>query len=218
MLGQPGSALAVAIAQRNPGLRVGWHFHACDSHPLTRKRWPWGRSPALAGVALLLLPTARALLRREIRAQWNQFCATGLACSFINGHHHLHIHPFIAREMRAVVPAGFRGWVRGFHVQSFGRSGHGSTARLGWLRRPAQNWLRIWNETRRSDSLWGLDRLFRMNADEVARVVPTLPAGLHEFLFHPRSAPNDADGRALRELRQHPGLALARGNVAKCPA
>lgn len=213
MLGQPGSAHAVAVARRNPGLRIGWHFHACDSQPLTRKRWPWGRSPALAGIALLL-PSARALVRQEIRSQWDQFRASGLSCSFINGHHHLHIHPFIAREMRAVVSPDFAGWVRGFNVRSFDPPEKKTTLPVRYLRRPAQRWLGIWNEIPRSDSLWGLDRLFCMSAAEVARVVATLPEGLHEFLFHPRGAPNDADGRALRELRPQAEHAQPRWPVA----
>ena len=47
----------------------------------------------------------------------------------------------------------------------------------------------------------GLDRTFRMNADEIASVLPTLPDGSHEFIFHPRHE-NDADQRALLELKR----------------
>lgn len=131
MLGQPGTQHGVGVARRNPQLQIGWHFHACDSQPLTRARWPWGRSAGLAGLAIFFLPSARALVRREIRCQWEQYQATGLPCAFINGHHHLHIHPVLAREMRAVVPRSFNGWIRSFNVQPFPRAAWASSALSG---------------------------------------------------------------------------------------
>ena len=200
MMGQAGGAHALEIIRRNPELQIGWHFHACDSRPLTQHDWPWGNSPARAGIALAISPAARKLIRRELCEQWSAFTATGVPCRFINGHHHLHIHPFIAREMRQVVPATFTGWVRGFEVNFFAADPRGNLAyRL--LRRWSANWLKVWPADRRTDSLWGLDRTFRMNASEVAQVLPTLPDGHHEFVFHPRRD-QDADLKALLELKR----------------
>jgi hypothetical protein len=200
MLGQPGSKHAQEIIRRNPELQIGWHFHACDSQPLTIRRWPWGKSPARAGIALAVSPAARVLLRRELSEQWRQFTATGVKCQFINGHHHLHIHPFIAREMPPLVATAFNGWVRGFEVKFFGDGARGS---LGYrlLRCGSARWLKAWPAGRRTNSLWGIDRTFRMNADEVAQVLPALPGGFHEFMFHPRGD-HDADQRALIELKR----------------
>lgn len=201
MLGQPGSAHALEVIRRNPALQIGWHFHACDSRPLTRARWPWGKSPMRAGIALAISPAARALIRRELSAQWEQFVATGVTCRFLNGHHHLHIHPFIAREMRQLMSDSFTGWVRGFEVRFFGDDERGG---LGYdlLRRGSARWLKQWpEERRRTSSLWGLDRTFNMQAGEVTRVLPALGDGLHEFIFHPRTE-NDVDQRALLELKQ----------------
>ena len=203
MLGQPGTAHGIEVALRNPALRIGWHFHACDSRPLTCEQWPWGRSAAGAGFAMALLPSARALVRGEIRAQWEGFEASGLSCQFINSHHHIHIHPFLAREMRSAVATTFGGWIRSFNVESFEGRGMGATR---CLRRPSRHWLRAWDGVRRSDSLWGLDRLFSMKDSEIARAVTRLPGGLHEFVFHPRGGPGDADMRALLALRSHPGF------------
>jgi len=203
MLGQTGNAHALGIVRRNPGLQIGWHFHACNSRPLTRRRWPWGNSPALAGMALAVWPAARTLIRRELLTQWNLFTTTGVQCRFINGHHHLHIHPFIAREMHQVVSASFTGWVRGFEVKFFAAEARGRLIyRL--LGRWSAHWLREWPANRRTDSLWGLDRTFCMNAIEVGHVLPTLLDGRHEFLFHPRRE-NDADQRALLELQKMRG-------------
>jgi hypothetical protein len=200
MMGQPGTAEAVNIARRNPDLRIGWHFHACDSVPLTRARWPWGRSPVVPGLALGFWLPARRLMRREIQAQWGRFTATGLTCAFINGHHHLHIHPRIAPDMRQAVSTRFTGWVRGLGVRFFDPRLLAARGYRG-LRRPAERWLAAWSPARRTDSLWGLDRLFRMQAEEVAAVLPALPPGLHEFVFHPRRE-GDADHTALMRLRQ----------------
>lgn len=200
MLGQPGSEHALEIIRRNPELQIGWHFHACDSQPLTVHEWPWGNSPARAGMALAVSPTARDLIRRELPAQWNQFSATGVKCRFVNGHHHLHIHPFIACEMSRLVAGQFTGWVRGFEVNFFGANPRGNlTLRL--LRHRSAHWLKAWPAGRRTDSLWGLDRTFRMNADEITPLLPTLPDGFHEFIFHPRHE-NDADQKALIELKR----------------
>jgi hypothetical protein len=40
---------------------------------------------------------------------------------------------------------------------------------------------------RTTDTLWGLDRLFRMDAEEVRSAMAILPDGFHEFMFHPRT-------------------------------
>ena len=199
MVGQPGTLQALEIARRNPALQIGWHFHACDSEPLTCPMWPWGRSPVRAGFALAAWPSARSLVRRELSEQWKAFLATGLDCRFINGHQHLHIHPFIAREMFRLVSGSFTGWVRAFEPRFFGTN-HEGKLRFRILRRYSRHWLRRWPSSLRTQSLWGLDRLFCMQAVEIEQVLPTLTAGRHEFLFHPRTA-NDADQRALVELR-----------------
>src|SRR5208282_3200020 len=95
MVGQPGTADAVRAAQDNPGLRVGWHLHLDNSQPVTCAAWPWGDSYRRAGWAIGLSRRARWLMREEVRAQWEGFRATGLACAFVNSHHHLHAHPFV---------------------------------------------------------------------------------------------------------------------------
>jgi len=201
MLGQPGTAHAIEVAQRNPALQIGFHFHACDSQPLTRARWPWGSSATRAGLAIAMSPGGRRLLRQEAAAQWQAFLDTGLPCAFLNGHHHLHIHPLIARELHRLTGESFPGWVRGFEARFF--AGDGSWLNR-WLRHRSAGWLAHWPRDRRTDSLWGLDRTFCMQAGEVNRVIPALSAGRHEFMFHPRRI-GDPDHRALIELKQRQG-------------
>jgi hypothetical protein len=46
-----------------------------------------------------------------------------------------------------------------------------------------------------------------MDAAEISTVLPTLGDGLHEFLFHPRTADeSDPDTRCLLALKSHPSL------------
>jgi predicted glycoside hydrolase/deacetylase ChbG (UPF0249 family) len=172
MMGQPATADAVALPKQTPTLQVGWHLHLSDSQPVTCATWPWGKSHWHAGFAIAFSP---ALMRREVAAQWEQFQATGLRCAFVNSHHHLHAHPFVFAELLKVLPADFGGWIR----------------RGGWWRGPF----------RVSDTLWGVHRTFRMNAAEVRAETTKLPAGLHEFLFHPRNVEHDCDFQALMELK-----------------
>ena len=204
MLGQPGTAQAVTLAREHPTLQIGWHLHLCDSLPTTRAAWPWGASPGRAGLAIGLLPGARKLMRAEVREQWGQFTATGLTCAFVNAHHHLHVHPAVLREVVAVLPGEFSGWLRGFDVRGFDRHPKAAGRVAQWLGPAVRWWLRRGSPLRTSDTLWGVDRLFRMQAGEIRAAIKTLPRGFHEFVFHPRGTTPDADLAALLQLRDPP--------------
>jgi predicted glycoside hydrolase/deacetylase ChbG (UPF0249 family) len=202
MMGQPGTEHAVELARANPSLQIGWHLHLVDSRPCTIETWPWGASHTRAGIALGSSPGARAAARREIEAQWSAFRDTGLECRFANAHHHLHIHPFVRRSMLAVMGSEFSGWLRWGRIRCFGRA----AATIGYrlldaaLMAPHRGRL----PCRESATLWGIDRTFRMRAEEIRRVLPTLGAGLHEFMFHPRSL-DHRDTTCLLELADlHP--------------
>ena len=201
MVGQPATDEGVELAKKSSSLLIGWHLHLCDSKPLTSERWPWGNSPAKAGWAMGVSKSARELARREIRAQWEAFQSTGLNCAFINTHHHLHVHPFVRRELEAIIPQGFGGWHRGGHFHFFD---HGlAPDQLGLRLAGATFKLRGLNGSLCpvADTVWGVDRLFAMRANEIQKTIAGLPDGLHEFIFHPRSLTRDADFEALLELR-----------------
>jgi len=204
MMAQPGTEAAVAMARENPSLQIGWHLHLNDSLPATTDRWPWGASPVKAGFAIGLSPSARRLMRREVAAQWELFQRTGLECRFINSHHHLHAHPFVYRALLETVGPRFGGWIRLGRPRLFG---HASTPLL-WRtldalyldrRRESSPW-------RSTDTLWGIDRVFRMDAAEVRGTLATLPDGFHEFLFHPRTR-SCPDTLCLLELNESPAPA-----------
>jgi predicted glycoside hydrolase/deacetylase ChbG (UPF0249 family) len=198
MMGQPGTDAAVALARDTPTLEVGWHLHLNDSLPCSIPVWPWGSSPARAGVAIGLSPRMRALARREIQLQWRQFVDTGLRCAFVNAHHHLHIHPFIRRTLVETIAGEFDGWMRWGRPEFFeatpARFGYGLLDRL--LHAPQRKRLPF----PLTSTVWGIDRTFKMNAAEIQATLPALGEGLHEFIFHPRSIESDADTRCLLEL------------------
>lgn len=182
MMGQVGTHDAVRLANANPTLQVGWHLHLTDSQPATVVRWPWGESPARAGWAIGLFPYARRLMEDEVARQWELFASTGLPCAFVNSHHHLHAHPFVYSATRRVVGERFDGWLRLGRPRYFGGSGAivALADRVLNQRRKLSPW-------RVTDTLWGLDRLFRMDPQEVRAAMAKLPDGLHEFMFHPRT-------------------------------
>ena len=202
MLGQPATAEAVRLAREHPTLLVGWHLHLNDSQPVTTPRWPWGSSPVALGWRLRLSGAARTLMRAEVQTQWRMFCKTGLRCAFFNSHHQLHAHPVVYRQVLRTLAGGFKGWLRLGQPRRFKRGWWSSllTSRVlaGRRRRrcPFQT----------SRTLWGLDRLEKMNASEIAAALVSLRRhrGRHEFLFHPRDVHDDGDldSRALLRLRE----------------
>ncbi len=203
MLGQPATSEAVALAKQHPDLRIGWHIHLCDSIPETLPLWPWGSSPAAAGLRIALSAKARQLARREIEAQWSAFKRTGFRCDFVNSHHHLHLHPVVLRTIRDVLgPCAHGAWLRSFDYRFVGRppwaarlTGMAAAAMAPWLRR-------LWNSDV-GTSVWGVDRTFRMEASLLRHAHQGLGSGRHEFLFHPRyPSESDPDTRALLALRR----------------
>ena len=185
MMAQPGTDDAVQKARSHPTLQVGWHLHLNDSQPATTEVWPWGASPAAAGFKIGLSPKARTLMRREVARQWELFQATGLECRFINSHHHLHAHPFVYQALLETVGPQFKGWIRLGQPRSFQPDPVFILWRmLGRVYLERRRRLSAW---RASDTLWGIDRIFKMEPGEVREVLAKLPDGLHEFLFHPRA-------------------------------
>ncbi len=185
MMAQPATDAAVQLARAHPSLQIGWHLHLNDSLPATTDRWPWGSSPAQAGFSIGLRRQSRKLMRREVARQWELFQSTGLECRFINSHHHLHAHPFVYQALLDVVGRHYQGWIRLGRPHAF----HTTPLTLLWsaLGRTYLNRRRRLSAWHTTDTLWGLDRIFHMNATEIETVLPRLPDGFHEFLFHPRT-------------------------------
>jgi predicted glycoside hydrolase/deacetylase ChbG (UPF0249 family) len=201
MMAQPGTEEAVAMARAHSDLQIGWHLHLNDSAPATVEQWPWGSSPARAGISIGFSRSSRELMRREVMRQWELFRDTGLPCHFVNSHHHLHAHPAVYQALVEVLGPDFKGWIRLGRVRFFQPAPQFfSTSRLvdAFLQRERR--LSSWRST---DTLWGLDRLFAMKAHEVRAAISALPEGFHEFLFHPRTL-SCPDTQCLLELNSLP--------------
>jgi hopanoid biosynthesis associated protein HpnK len=99
---------AVELAKSNPSLAVGLHLalvlgraalpHA-EIPSITDAKGNFTASSFRAGVQYYFSPAARRELRREMRAQFERFVATGLRFSHVDGHTHLHQHPVIFEEL-----------------------------------------------------------------------------------------------------------------------
>src|SRR5215475_4530583 len=108
MVNEGAASQAVELARLNPGLAVGLHLalvHGRAALPheeiphITDTNGDFTASPFRAGVHYYFGPAARSEVRREMRAQFGRFAATGLRFSHVDGHAHLHQHPVIFNEL-----------------------------------------------------------------------------------------------------------------------
>src|SRR5262245_36671086 len=108
MVNESAARHAVELAKSNPSLAVGLHLvlvlgraalpHAEIPH-ITDPNGNFTTSSFRAGIQYYFSPAARLELRREMRAQFERFVATGLRFSHVDGHTHLHQHPVIFDEL-----------------------------------------------------------------------------------------------------------------------
>jgi hopanoid biosynthesis associated protein HpnK len=111
MVNEAAAAEAVALAKAHPTLAVGLHLAlvlgraALPHHEIPHITDAQGRftdSSPLAGLHYFFSPAARREVRREMRAQFERFVATGLPLSHVDGHTHLHMHPVVFKELIAL--------------------------------------------------------------------------------------------------------------------
>lgn len=108
MVNEDAAPDAISIAKTNPGLSVGLHLvlvlgrtalpHTSISH-IADRTGQFSKSPLKAGVHYYFSRAARAEIRHEMRAQFEQFARSGLPFSHVDGHNHLHMHPVIFEEL-----------------------------------------------------------------------------------------------------------------------
>jgi chitin disaccharide deacetylase len=108
MITEAAADEAVQLARAYPSLAVGLHLvlvlgHAALPHVelphITDAQGNFTNSSFRAGINYYFNPAARRELRREMRAQFKKFAATGLRFSHVDGHTHLHQHPVIFDEL-----------------------------------------------------------------------------------------------------------------------
>lgn len=199
MVAEDGAADAVARARRLPTLGVGLHLVLVDGKPMLPPErvpdlvGPDGRffaDPLRAGIRLYTRRAARDQARREIRAQFDAFRATGLPLDHLNAHHHFHLHPTVqalllelAREQGLPpvriplepVTGSWRPdrWVAwSFHA-----------LRLRVLRRRLRAAGVLCN-----DACFGIWDSGRLDAARLSALIAALPEGISEIYCHPATA------------------------------
>lgn len=202
MVGAPCAADAVQRARRNPDLHVGLHLAVTRSRPvLPAAELPditdgSGNLPhdlVAAGVRWFFLPRARAQLAAEIRAQFEAFRATGLPLDHVNGHNHMHLHPTVFSLLLRIgadygLPA-----VRlpREPLRPFLAAGQGGVPGRVLQRLFLAPWTGLLAARLRhagvcsNDWLFGLFDTGAMHGERVLALLPHLPAGVSEMMFHP---------------------------------
>lgn len=225
MVGAPAAQDAIARARRLPSLAVGLHLVLADGPAtLPAREIPalvgadgrFGDAMAKDGCRFFFLPHVRAQLRREIRAQFEAFAATGLPLDHVNAHKHFHLHPTV---LSMIVEIG-----RDYGLRAV-RLPYETTAPV---------WLRPWIALVRArldraglahnDYVVGIAQTGRMDEAVLLDALAALPPGVGEIYCHPAEAgdgpitPTMADYRPADELdallSPRVAAALARAGVA----
>jgi chitin disaccharide deacetylase len=189
MVGAPAARDAVERARRLPSLAVGLHLVLADgpatlpAHAIPALVGPDGRfgdAMAKDGCRFFFLPWVRAQLRREIRAQFEAFAATGLALDHVNTHKHFHLHPTV---LSMILEIG-----REFGMKAVRLPYEPST--------PA--WLKPWIGLVRArldragvahnDYVVGIRDSGRMDERVLLEALAALPDGVGEIYCHPAEA------------------------------
>ncbi len=190
MVAAPAADDAVERARRLPRLKVGLHLTLVDGRPLL----PAAKIPSLvdasgnfqtnlvgAGVRWFFSNAARRDLKKEIRAQFEAFRATGLALDHVNAHNQMHPHPTVLGIMLDLL--------REFGLNTIG---------VRVPREPPQPGLALWlwlmrrrlknAHVRINDALVGLRDTGHLTEDRVLSALDKLQDGVSEFYFHPATA------------------------------
>lgn len=108
MVNERAATEAIELAKAHPTLAVGLHLvlvlgrAALPHHEIptiTDAQGNFTNSSFQAGLKYYFNTAARREVRREMRAQFEKFAATGLPCSHVDGHTHLHQHPVVFTEL-----------------------------------------------------------------------------------------------------------------------
>ncbi|AOK29243.1 MULTISPECIES: hopanoid biosynthesis-associated protein HpnK [Burkholderia] len=208
MVGAAAARDAVERAKRLPSLAVGLHIVLADgpatlpAHEIPALVGPdgwFGDAMAKDGCRFFFLPHVRAQLRREIRAQFEAFAATGLTLDHVNTHKHFHLHPSV---LSMIIDIG----------REFG---------LAAMRLPYEPsmpfWLKPWIALVRArlvragiahnDYVVGIAQTGGMDEAVLLDALAKLPPGVGEIYCHPAEAGDGPITPSMREYRPADELA-----------
>jgi hopanoid biosynthesis associated protein HpnK len=214
MVGERAVRGAVEAARERPGLAVGLHLTAVCGHAvlpapeIPRLVDAGGRlssNPVGAGFRYAFDRAARQQLARELRAQFERFDDFGLPLSHVDGHLHMHMHPFVFdRLMELAQEFGCRRirlpwedwWAYRREAGLRALPQAPLAAIFGLLARRARRRL-AGREFVYTSSVYGLFRTDRMDEKALLALLCRLPPGDHEIYSHP-----DAGGRGEAGRRE----------------
>lgn len=206
MVGGAAADDAVARAKRLSSLRVGLHLVLVRGRPIL----PPARIPDLvgpdgnfssrlvrAGFRYFFLPSVRAQLAAEIRAQFERFQGTGLTLDHVNTHNHMHLHPTI---LGLILEVGREFDLRAVRLphEPFQPSWKGT--HQGFLRRLSNDLLlRVLITSHRqrmkragivfNDYVFGMNDSGAMDRERMMGFLNNLPDGVSELYCHPATGP-----------------------------
>lgn len=212
MVGGEAFQDAVLGAKEHPGLAVGIHLvtvmgravlpHQAIPHLVDRQGY-FPRNPTWSGLKYYFHPTARRELRQELQAQFERFAATGLTCSHIDSHLHMHVHPVI---FKAAVELGKQFGIRCMRVPRDDLGASLRTEAGGFLGKATGTFVfnlltQAMRKRLRHQGFVFTDRVYghlmsgRMDERYVVSVIQSLrPGTTSEIYFHPALYP---DGTVL---------------------
>lgn len=213
MVAEPAAADAVRAARERPGLAVGLHLVVCcgrsvlppsalprlvDAAGCLRCR------PVRVGLRYAFDRAAQAQLDRELRAQFARFAELGLPLSHVDGHLHMHMHPFVFD--RAAMLAAEYGCRRIRILHNDWQTDRRAEGARAWAQAPlAVVFGLLARRARRrlagrgfcwADSVNGFFQTNRMGEATLLSLLPRLPPGAHELYSHPDAGGRGAAGRA----------------------
>ncbi|MEM5788132.1 MAG: hopanoid biosynthesis-associated protein HpnK [Syntrophobacteraceae bacterium] len=220
MAGGAAFRQAVILAHDNPQLAVGIHITCVNGRSVLPAReiphlvdrdGNFPSDPGLAGLKYFFCKRARKELFREFEAQFEKFLATGLACSHIDSHCHMHVNPAVFEPLIAL---GARYGIRRMrvpeddffaaapYVQSRFATGVNAvvfkllTARMKPTLRK--------NGFRAPLKVYGNFLTGSMGRAYMLSMLEKLPAGVSEIYCHPALLPGHAEhsSRELQLLRE----------------
>lgn len=206
MIGAPAAQDAIDRALRLPELKVGLHLVLVEGSSilspskiphLVDEKGEFSSHLFLTGVNYFFRPGIRTQLESEIRAQFEQFCRTGLSLDHVNAHNHFHLHPTVLGVMLRV---GKEYGMTAIRVPYEPFLVTWRTARHHLLPRfvfwvflaPWMRLLRIRLRLagiRSNDFVFGLYDSGHMTRQRVMDLLMHLPRGVTEMYFHPATRP-----------------------------
>jgi len=168
-------------------LDVGVHLTLIGERALSRPGKALPATPAALALALL---TSSLNIARELDAQVTRVLEAGLQPTHLDTHKHSHLLPQVAEVVGELSERYHIPWVR----RPLAKPVLGAIS----LRRLRRHGCRM------TDHFLGFDLTGRFGAEELERVVRSLPEGLSEFMCHPGYLGDELRGARtrLKESRQ----------------